>query len=214
MGRSVNSPLELEARESVIPAAEGDASLEELMAAAKRSRPEIEGMQYRILAFERMVSAAKADYYPQLNAIAHYDIDTEDFSDTSDSWTIGLGVNLSLFDGFLTRSAVSSARAQLREAQAQYEQFLLQVEMDVKNAYLARSEALARLAVLKETIAEAEESQRIISARYEEGMALVTDLLDSEVALTNARLQTLSARHNYAIAASALERAVGGFVDL
>jgi outer membrane protein TolC len=37
----------------------------------------------------------------------------------------------------------------------------------------------------------------------------VTDLLDSEVALTNARLQELSAHYEYLVAAAALDRAVG-----
>jgi outer membrane protein TolC len=212
MGRAVDSHLELAAQESMpMPEAAAEVeSMEQLIEAAKRQRPEIEAMQRNIVSLEQTVRTARAAYFPQVNAFAHYDIDTEDFSDTNDSWTIGVGANLSLFDGFLTRSAVQSARAQLREAQAQYERLLLQVEMDVKNAYLARSEALSRLSVLEQSVAEAEESQRIISDRYSEGMALVTDLLNSEVALTNVRLQTLSARYEYQVSSAALERATGG----
>jgi len=85
------------------------------------------------------------------------------------------------------------------------------VQMDVKDAYLARDQALSRLEVLKETVAEAEENLRIVTERYTEGLALVTDLIDAEVALTNARLQRLSAQYGLAVASAALERAVGGF---
>lgn len=209
LGRPVNSPLLLRSDEPVIPLTGEAEPLEQLMAAARENRPEIEGMERNIRALDQSIESAKAGYYPQVNAFAHYDIDSEDFSDTNDSWTVGIGVNVSLFDGFLTRSNVSSARARLREAQAKYERLVLQVEMDVKDAYLARSEALSRLNVLQESVTEAEENLRIISDRYAEGMALVTDLLNSEVALTNARLQHLSAQYEYQVAAAALERAVG-----
>lgn len=135
-------------------------------------------------------------------------IDTEDFSDSNDSWTIGLGANLSIFDGFLRRSAVRSARAQVREAEARKQQLLLRIEMEVKDAYLAKSEAATRLEVLEQSVAEAEETLRIVSERYAEGVALMTELLDAEVALTNARLRHLSAHYDYLVAVSALERAV------
>jgi outer membrane protein TolC len=208
MGRPVNVPLALADDETATTPA-GLEPLEELMETAKENRPEVEAAERNLLALEQSVQAAKAAYYPQVNAFAHYDIDTEDFSDTSDSWMVGVGVNLSLFDGFLTSSSVQAARAQLSEAQAQYQNLLLRIEMDVKNSYLARSEAISRLDVLRESVSEAEESLRIITERYTEGMALVTDLLDSEVALTNARLQKLSAEYAYLVAAAGLRRAIG-----
>jgi outer membrane protein TolC len=217
MGRSIDTPLALAPAEPPPPPAEAAqpltvaAPLEALMEQAKENRSDITAAEYNAQALEQLVGAAKADYYPQVNAFAHYDIDTEDFSDTNDSWMVGVGVSLSVFDGFLTRSNVQGRRAQLREAQAQLDKLVLQVEKDVKDAYLAQSEALSRLGVLQETVGEAEENLRIVSERYTEGMALVTDLLDAEVALTNARLQKLSARYQYLIAAAALERAVGGF---
>ena len=84
--------------------------------------------------------------------------------------------------------------------------------MDVKSAYLAKSEAARRLHVLRDSTLEAEETARIISERYAEGLALVTELIDVEVALTNTRLHMLSARYDYLVAAAALERAVGSIL--
>ena len=81
--------------------------------------------------------------------------------------------------------------------------------MEVKDAYLARSEAALRIDVLEGSVAEAEESLRIISERYVSGLALVTDLLDAEVALTNIKLHLLSAQYDYLIAKAALDRSVG-----
>lgn len=210
MGRRVNRPLELagdEASAFILPNTAEEP--EGLMEMARRLRPEVDGMDKTVTALENSVSVARAGYYPQIDAFAHYDIDTEDFSDSGDSWTVGVGASLAIFDGFHTRSAVQAARARLREAQAKREQLLLQIDMDVKNAYLAKSEAATRLDVLEQSVAEAEESLRIVSERYAEGLALVTALIDAEVALTNARLHKLIARYDYLVATAALDRAVG-----
>jgi outer membrane protein TolC len=211
MGRPVNHSLMLAGDErSVSGRLSSDDTLDTLLEVARRHRPEIEGTDRNLAALENSVNAARAAYYPEIGVFAHYDWDTEDFSDSNDSWTIGVGANLSIFDGFLTRSAVRAARARVREAEARKEQLLLQVGMEVKSAYLAKSEAATRLGVLEQSVVEAEETLRIVSERYAEGVALMTELLDAEVALTNVRLRHLSAHYDYLVAVSALERAVGG----
>ncbi len=215
MGQPVNQRLELVgAPPPLLPETGADEALDELMEAARRTRPEVEGMDSNLLALENAVSAAQADYYPQLKAFAHYDVDTEDFGEATDSWTIGLGANLSIFDGFLTRSRVRKTRAQLSETEARKQKLLLEIELQVKNAYLAKSEAATRLDVLEQSVAEAEETLRIVADRYEEGLVLVTELLDAEVALTNARLSRLSAGYDYLIASAALERAIGRIPEI
>jgi outer membrane protein TolC len=211
MGRSINEPFLLTREELATPSPiMFPETLEELTEQARRSRPELASINHNLEALEDSVKAARAGYYPQINAFAHYDIDSEDFSDNNDSWTIGVGGSLSIFDGFLTRAHVRAARAKLREAEAQKRRLSLQIDMDVKNAYLAKSESARRFDVLRETVAQAEESLRISTERYNEGLLLVTDLIDAQVALTNARLHMLSAHYDYLVASAALERAVGG----
>jgi outer membrane protein TolC len=210
MGRSINKPLALAPGEvaPMKPPRTGE-TLDELITQAHRRRSEIEMADLNIEALENSVRVARAELYPHVDAFAHYDYDTEDFSGGDNSWTVGLGASLSIFDGFLTRSNVRSAQAKLREAEARKKLMTLHIEMQVKNSYLARSEAAARMDVLKDGISEAEEALRIVSERYSEGLAIVTDLLDAEVALTNTRLRLVSARHDYMIADAGVERAVG-----
>ena len=210
MGRSIDKPLALAPGEvSPMKPSRGGETLAELTRWAHRHRSEIEMADLTIEALENSVRVARAEYYPHVDAFAHYDYDTNDFSGGDDSWTIGVGASLSIFDGFLTRSNVRSAQAKLREAEARRKRMTLQIEMEVKNSYLARSEAAARMDVLRDGVSEAEEALRIVSERYAEGLAIVTDLLDAEVALTNTRLRLVSARHDHMIADAGVERAVG-----
>lgn len=214
MGQSVNQPLELAGDEMQLEIrSETGQTVDELIGLAHQRRTEIEGIDRNIVALENAVAGARAGYYPRINAFAHYDIDTEDFSDSNESWTIGIGASLHIFDGHLTRSAMSAARAKLSEAEARKRQFVLRIEMEVKDAFLKQSEAARRFEVLEHSINEAEETLRIVSERYTEGAALITELLDAEVALTNTRLSLLSARYDNLIATAALDRAVGRIIE-
>jgi outer membrane protein TolC len=212
LGRPVNTTLDLMEPPTDTPD-RNTQMLEDLMALARLKRPEIEGMDYNVAALDDAVRVARAGYYPRVDAFAHYDIDTEDFSDTGESWTIGVGASVSIFDGFLTRSMVRAAQARLREAEEGQRQLLLRIDMEVKDAYLAKSEAARRIEVLRDSVAEAEETARIVSERYAEGLALVTELLDAEVALTNVRLHLLSARYDRLVAGAALDRSVGAIME-
>ena len=214
MGQSVNQPLELVRDEMQLEIrSESGQTLDDLISLARQNRTEIEGIDRNIASLENLVAGARAGYYPRINAFAHYDVDTEDFSDSNDSWTIGIGASFQIFDGHLTRSAVSAARARLSEAEARKQQLVLRIEMEVKDAFLKQSEAARRFEVLEQSVGEAEETLRIVSERYAEGAALITELLDAEVALTNTRLSLLSARYDNLIAAAALDRGVGRIVE-
>ena len=215
MGRPIESIFHLADGQAAIELSQTTPeTLDVLTTSARRLRPEIKAMNLSIAALENSANAARAGYYPQIDAFAHYDIDSEDFSEGEESWTVGIGASLSIFDGFMTRSAVRTAQAKLREAEAQKQRLMLRIDMEVKNAYLAKSEASRRLAVLRDSELEAEETLRIVSERYSEGLAIVTELIDAEVALTNVRLRLLSAKYDHHIAVAALDRAAGEGSDL
>jgi outer membrane protein TolC len=61
----------------------------------------------------------------------------------------------------------------------------------------------------RETIASAEEAYRVTDAQVRAGAATTTDLLDSQAALTQARLNLERARYEEAMARVSLTRAMG-----
>jgi outer membrane protein TolC len=63
--------------------------------------------------------------------------------------------------------------------------------------------------VAEENVREAEESFRIVSNQFEEGMALSADVLDAEEALRRARARRADALADKAIAEAAVLNALG-----
>lgn len=111
-----------------------------------------------------------------------------------DTWTVGIGLNWNIFDGFSREAAVQSARAgalrgraSLDELEASLESGLAASRGNVAAAY--ESWTLSGLA-----LEQAEEQYRLSRLTYEMGGLPLLDLLDAQQALAEAQAGLVSAR--------------------
>ena len=172
-------------------------------------RPELLAARKAADAAERQVRAAFGGHLPRVNAFASYDLDSGDARRYEDSWVAGVSVELDVFDGFLTRGKVAEARANLAAAHDALRKTELSLELEAKEAQLNLNEAQSRLATTERVVAQAQESLQITKERYGNGLALLTQLLDAETALTAARQRRAAAEADYQIARAALDKALG-----
>jgi outer membrane protein TolC len=172
-------------------------------------RPELLAVQKTVAAAERQVRTAVGGHLPRVNAFASYDLDSADTRRFEDSWIAGVNVELDVFDGFLTRGKVAEARANLDAAREELRRTELALQLEAKEAQLNLQEAAARLETSGRAVSQAEESVQITKERYGNGLALLTQLLDAETALTSARQRRAAAEADCEIARAALDKALG-----
>lgn len=173
-------------------------------------RPEMNAIWHRERAAENALRGAKGGRLPTLSAFGSldYDYGTRTESDGG-SYTAGALLQWNLFDGNLTRARVAEAHAH-RETMAEQERKLrLAIEFEIEQARLNLNEATERLAVTSKAIEQATESVSLTRARFEQGLALATQVIDSETALTVARVRRAEAEADQRIAVAALRRALG-----
>jgi outer membrane protein TolC len=103
------------------------------------------------------------------------------------------------------RAAAAQAEAAKSDLEAQRRQVL--VDVTARSAELEATASAVELA--EQTIASAEEAYRVTEAQVRAGAATVTDLLDAQAALTQARLNLTRARYEQAMTRVQLERASG-----
>jgi len=173
------------------------------------NRPEIIAAEIMVLSAEKRLRAIEAEHAPRINALASYDLDSGDVSRFEDSWFAGLGVELDLFDGYLTQGRILEARANLEIAENQLRKTRLSVRLEVKQAQLNLEASKARLQTTSQAVLLAEESVKITRDRYASGLVLMTQLLDSEAAFTAARQRHITAASDYQLAVAALKKALG-----
>ncbi|HXH11836.1 MAG TPA: TolC family protein [Alphaproteobacteria bacterium] len=190
-----------------------EARLEEVREAAMERRPEVARLRKERVIGEERLRLARAEYLPTLNVVAAYDLDSQNFSRLEDSWQVGVALHLNLFDGFATAAKVRQAGHNLEEIKALERRLALDIQLEAKEAFLSVQEARDRIRVAAKSVRQAEESLRIIETRYRGEIALVTELIDAQVALTGARTRLVTARFAEQIALARLRRAIGGPVQ-
>lgn len=176
-----------------------------------RARPELAAMAALVKAREAMVTQAGAGRLPTADAFGSYQLDrgTEPEDGSGNAWTAGLRVNYTLANGGQTAAAVDRAQAQLTEAREQQRKLELACSLEVDQATLALHREEERLKVTARMVAAATESQRLARIRFQEGVLLASDLIESHNRLTEARVSQALAASARKIAIADLRRAVG-----
>ncbi len=161
-------------------------------------------------AAEAEVRAARGGYLPRVNAFGSADYDYGwKFDGDGTSYTGGVMLQWDLWDGNLTRARVHEAQANWESAQEEERKLRLAIDLEVQQAKLALKDATERLAVTEKAISQAAESVEITRARFEQGLALSTQLIDAETALVAARVRRAEAEADQRIAVAAVRKALG-----
>ncbi len=173
-------------------------------------RPELKKLTAALRAAESQLEAAHGSRLPTVDGFARYQYDQGINPDgNGDSWLAGVNLNFKLFDGHHTAAEVAWSAAQLSALRAEQMKLELALGFEVAQAQLTLELAQQRQRVTEETVAQAVESERLAQARFRAGVLLVSDLIDSENRLTDARVRHVLASSAVQIAIADLRRTAG-----
>ncbi len=199
----------LEPVSGLTPPEGGLGDLDQWLAYAAASRPEIEDARQRSTAAHAGAQLARGSLGPELAALARYERNTNSLDFGEGSYLVGVSLRWAAFDhGRAARISAAEARQEAAGASARAveDTVLLEVEQAYRDAVVAAGS----LEVARETVKAAEEARRITAERYQAGLLPIVDLLDVETELTRARMAEISARYDAVVGRARLERAGGG----
>jgi len=189
-----------------------EATLTEATETALQQRPELIAMKYRKKMAEKGVAIAKAANKPSLFVAYNYDykkpkrmLETGWGSD----WNVTVGLSLPIFTGFSYFGKVRQAAAQLGQVRFGIEQLVDGVKFEVKEAILNLEQNKEILEAQKDNITQAKQALDIAEERYKNGLITNLEYMDTQLALTRARVEYLQTLADYLIARAKLERAMG-----
>jgi outer membrane protein len=173
-------------------------------------RPELGAARERANAAEAGVRGLKSGYQPRVRAFGSLGYDRGWVTGgEGGSYTAGVLAQWDLWDGFSTRSKVREASANLESAREDERKLRLAIDLEVERARLDLKAAAERRAVGSKTVEQAAESASLNRIRFEQGLALPTQLIDAETALVAARVRRAEAESDERIAIAALRKALG-----
>lgn len=172
----------------------------------------------QLLEFQR--KSITAGYYPTLSLNANYNFIGQgkkfplgalpsDGVYWTDYSSIGLNLRVPIFAGFGTRAKVRQADVELKRIKEDLNDTKLGLDLDFANAKLQIDNSLVTIKSQKENAQLAQEVLDNTKNNYYQGLATLTDLLDSENALTEAQNNYTSALLNYKLAEIQLIKSKG-----
>lgn len=173
-------------------------------------RPELAMAEERERAAQSQVRGARSGYQPRVNAFGSLDYDRGWVADGDGrSYTAGVMLQWDVWDGFLTRARVREAQAHLEAAREEQRRLRLALDLETEQARVELGAANERLAVTARAVEQASESANLTRGRFEQGLALSTQLIDAETALVAARVRRAEAEADQRVAVAALRKALG-----
>ncbi len=184
---------------------------EEILQLAVASAPSVVAAEAGTVSAQASASASKAPYWPSLRMSSGYNWSNREasFAGGSTSWSVSVSASYPLFNGFQRESTVARAEEGLRVAQLQEDDARLAARAEADAALRALRTAEQAIAIADEALAVAEEDLRVIQERYRVGVARIFDVVQSQIALDQARVDLVGARYDYELARAELEAVVG-----
>lgn len=186
--------------------------LAELTDMALSSRPEMQQASYLKQIAKKAIGVARADYFPQLEAVSTYawSAQSDDFTlsdNTVQTWSAGLSLTVPIFKGGATKGKVRSSRADYQQTLLAENETRDAIKLEVEEAYDLLVQAKKSLDIQGVTIAQAEEGLSIANVRYESGVGTQLEVLSAQTALTQARNSLALAKFVFRQARAQLKKA-------
>jgi len=191
------------------PRAFPQGALDEEMAKAAKTRPDLTALGQAQSAQASAVGAARSDFGPRVSAYGNWEEDRTSFGGSGgNNWVAGVQISVDILPvGKRAQLARESAAKQKIDAQeAATEQHL---HLEVSQAHIHRQTAALQLETARAAMDQSAESLRILKNRYGAGLATITDLLRAEDAERQSQSNYWHAVYSNVMAYSELLYATG-----
>lgn len=188
-------------------------NIADAVAIAEKYRPLLRLARQNVMVQQENVRVQKAGYLPSIFGTANYQLQndrrTRDLQTTDNGYTLGGNITWNVFDGGLTYGRVRQARAEMLQSAVTYEDTRRSIGLAVQDALSRLRQSLELVNSQRENVGKALESVRLSQARLSAGAGTQLDVLNAQVALSQAQVTELQARYSYTVALADLRRVTG-----
>ena len=178
----------------------------------RSDNPNVSAAREQMAVAEKAVEVARSDHQPSLDIIGRQAFQssggrfgTTDITGT----TLGLELNVPIYEGGGVSSRVRQARHELAAARERLEQIQRVHERQARESYISILNDIQRTEALQQAVRSARTALRATRAGFEVGTRASVDVVTAEQNLSKAQRDHTQARHSYVINRLMLKQAAG-----
>jgi outer membrane protein len=213
LGMDLESPLAPASQE--LPFTPTNTDLRQLVAGAYASNPDWARLEAGLQAAQAKIDEAKSGHLPKIGLFANltriespYDQGITN-TDNKTSWSVGVGMELPLFNGMRTTNEVREARARLEKLKQQ--QFLLKdgIALQVEHFFIQLTTAQKQKASTEAASVASEENRALNELAYREELVETKDVIEAQLTESLMKAQYRKALYDCLEARASLDFIMG-----
>ncbi|MBC7570578.1 MAG: TolC family protein [Spirosoma sp.] len=181
-----------------------------------QSRIEYSTLETQIKLAEQDIEVTQKGYYPTLAAFANYGYNAgrnKIGQLVTSPWfnfgSIGLSLQIPIFDGFLKKNQIAQKRFTLQKAQNSGELLRNSIDLQIRQSSISLRNGLQTLQTQQRNRELAEEIVRVTRIKYKEGVGSSLEVLNAEASLRESQTNYYSSLYDFLIAKVDQDKALG-----
>ena len=167
------------------------------------NRTDILAMDFATEAYKQMHQADKVAFLPRLNAFGSYELhDDTIFQGNANGYSFGAQLSWNILEGSKRFGKKQKSKAEFEKSKIQQQEYIAQSQVELNKANRMLLDAKNSLGLSNLALLQSEESLRIRTNRFKQGLEKTTDLLMAETQYSQKQLEyyTTVFQHNFAVA--------------
>jgi len=180
------------------------------------ARTELKSFESQRKASDQLIATARRSHLPDVIFDASWgrrhssgDSDQPNTFPLRANWSVGLSLNIPIFDGFRTTNRVEETLHNYYNIKAQEEERRQLIALEVEQFYLRVVETQERIRATESAARAAKENLDLAQGRYQVGVGSIIEVTDAETLYTDAQTTYIRTVYDYKIADAQLARSMG-----
>jgi outer membrane protein len=213
LGLNIDAPIQIDAK---LEYEKFDPTTYPITEKIIEDHPQITKTKSEVDQAHSSLTMARSENYPKIYFGVNYSWNDMKFPKSwteyrkpDDPWYVGMQVSLNIFNGLSTISNIWGAKANLQAAKEKLKKDRREVELEIKTALLAITDAEQKIRVTEVALRSAEEDLNLTKEKYNLGAASMLELLDANYSYKTAKSNQVQSLYDYNLAIAQFEKAVG-----
>ncbi len=185
-------------------------TLENYQRQAEMSRPEVIQAGLALKISEKELQISRSEFYPSVTLKGALDNNGENFpGNANEGWLMSITAEWKFFDSNKSRFRINRAGMEVVKAQTNFKQVRDVVRLEVYQTYLELTAAQNMITTSQTALIKAEEEYQIARFAYEKGFETSLNVLDYQIALSQAKSNYLNSLYEYNVSKAVLLKNAG-----